>query len=39
MTDIEYLLLTSIMPVGMLVVAALLFYFTKEGPDRPRPGE
>ena len=39
MSDIEYLILTSIVPVGMLIVAGLLLYFTRDKPKHPHPGE
>lgn len=39
MTNLEYLLVTSIMPVGALIMAAVLLYATRDGPDRLHPGE
>ena len=39
MTDLEYLLLTSMMPVGTLILAAFIVYLTRDKPDHPRPGE
>lgn len=39
MTDLEYLLLTSMMPVGTLILAALIVYFTRDKPKHPHPGE
>lgn len=39
MTDTEYLLVTSIAPVGALIIAALLYYFTRAKPTDLHPGE
>jgi hypothetical protein len=37
MTDLEFLLVASIVPIGALIIAALLLYTTRETP--PQPGE
>lgn len=39
MTTLEYLILTSMMPVGVLISAVLIVYFTREKPRRSPPGE
>ncbi len=39
MTDLEYLLVTSVMPIGALLVAAVLIYATRVRRDRLHPGE
>jgi hypothetical protein len=39
MTDLEYLLVTSIAPIGALIIAAMLMLMTREKPRRPHPGE
>jgi hypothetical protein len=39
MTALEYLILTGMMPVGVLIMALALVYFLKDKPERPQPGE
>ncbi len=39
MTDLEYLLLTSIAPVGALVIAALLYFGTRAKAGKLHSGE
>lgn len=40
MTALEYLFLTTMMPIGVLIMALLLVYFLKDrSSDHPRPGE
>lgn len=38
MTDLEYIILTSLAPLGALIIAALLYYGTARK-DRLHPGE
>jgi hypothetical protein len=35
MTNLEFLLVFSIVPVGTLVIAAVLFYTTRQAPHQP----
>jgi hypothetical protein len=39
MTNTEYLILISIAPLGALLIAGMLFYFTRDTPKHPHPGE
>lgn len=39
MTDLEYIIVTSMMPIGTLLLAAFIVYVTRDKPDRPHPGE
>lgn len=39
MTSVEFFIRTTMMPVGVLIMALLLVYFLKDKPDHPPRGE